>query len=55
MKPKNFIFAIVVTVIATLLSWTFMLASSSNSGGHGGSSWSSGSGSYSGSSGGGHK
>lgn len=52
MNNKYFIYAIGVTVISTLLSWSNMIGSSVNRGG--GSSWSSGS-SYGGSSGGGHK
>lgn len=57
MRSKNFLYAIGVTVLATVFSWVSMFDSSSNWGGRssGGSSWSSGGGSYSGSSGGGHK
>jgi hypothetical protein len=53
MGNKYFMYALIVTVLATGTNWVRMFGTASNSGG-GGSSWSSHSGGYGGG-GGGHK
>ena len=54
MNTKYFLYAILVTAVTTVISWSSMIGSSSSSSGRG-SSWSSHSGSGGGYSGGGHK
>lgn len=55
MKNKFFVYAVLVTVLSSGVSWSRFIASASNSGNSSGSSWNTRSGGSSWGGGGGHK